>query len=78
MGRAAAIGGRGCMGSLYSEVQCIIGNGQTDTTENITFPQLRWCAVRLPKKATVMTVSVVKTRRMLTVRVIDSQMVRLR
>ena len=34
-------------GALYSEVQCIIGNGhmamdrQTHTYENITFPQLR-------------------------------------
>ena len=38
--------------SLYGEVQCILGNGhmgtpeqtdrQTETTENITFPQLRW------------------------------------
>ena len=44
-------------GSLYSEVQCIMGNGHmgplpypvdrkmTDTTENITFPQLRWPVV---------------------------------
>ena len=37
---------------VYIDVQCIIGNGhmgtpspvdrQTDTCENITFPQLRW------------------------------------
>ena len=46
-----------CAGSsLYGEVQCFIGNGhmgpsalapppiQTDTTENITFLQLRWRA----------------------------------
>ena len=40
-------------GALCSEVQCIMGNGimmtpinrQTDMTENITFPQLRWLAV---------------------------------
>ena len=46
-------------GHLYSEVQCIMGNGhetplplpdrmtdlRPDTTENITFPQLRWRAV---------------------------------
>ena len=40
---------------LYSEIQCFMGNGymgpllhvnrQTDMTENITFPQLRWRAV---------------------------------
>ena len=43
-------------GGLYSEVQCIIGNGHrgtpldriTDTCENITFPQLRWQAVTTP------------------------------
>ena len=39
-------------GSLYGEAQCITGNGyillpspvdrMTDTTETITFPQLRW------------------------------------
>ena len=35
--------------SMYGEVQCIMGYGhmrpscgQTDTTENNTFPQLRW------------------------------------
>ena len=39
-------------GALYREVQCVMGNGhlgppggQTDTTEKITFPQLRWLAV---------------------------------
>ena len=39
-------------GALYSEVQCIMGNGhiesphgQTDRDDNITFPQLRWRAV---------------------------------
>ena len=39
---------RGVRGSLFTEVQCITGNGhmgtpreQTDTSENITFPQLR-------------------------------------
>ena len=40
--------------SLYSEVQCIMVNGhmsqldpckQTDTTENITFPQIYWRVV---------------------------------
>ena len=33
--------------ALYSEVQCIVGNGLrlTDTYENITFQQLRWRAV---------------------------------
>ena len=38
--------------TLYSEVQCITGNfhmgtpcEQTDTSEKITFPQLRWWAV---------------------------------
>ena len=46
-------GGIPCLGerirALYSEVECIMGNGdmgtpceQTDTTENITFPQIRW------------------------------------
>ena len=43
-------------GTMYNEVQCIMGNchmtllcshGQTDTTENITFPHFRWRAVRL-------------------------------
>ena len=41
-------------GYLYGEVQCIMGNGQigtithgqTDTTENITLPHLRWWAVK--------------------------------
>ena len=42
------------LGVRYGEVQCIMDNGhmgplppcrQTDTTENITFPQLRWRAV---------------------------------
>ena len=44
---------------LCSEVQCIMGNdnmgppppsGQTDMTENITFPQLRWLAVKCYSK----------------------------
>ena len=46
---------------LYSEVQCIMGNGhiwgappltewRTDTTENITFPQHRWRAVNIKAK----------------------------
>ena len=44
-------------GYLYSEVQWIMGNGHigttplmgrmTDTTENITFPQLRWGTVNM-------------------------------
>ena len=41
-------------GRLYSEVQCIMGNGhigppcgQTQTTENITFPRLRWQMVTI-------------------------------
>ena len=41
------VGDRAKGGSLYSEVECIMGNGHmvttcewTDTTENITFPQL--------------------------------------
>ena len=41
-------------GGLYSEFQCIMGNGhmgtprvQTDMTENITFPQLRWPVVKI-------------------------------
>ena len=43
-------------GALYSEVQCIMVNGhmgtfcvnrQTDTSENITFPQLCWWAVKI-------------------------------
>ena len=41
-------------GGLYSEVQCIMGNGhigtpyeQTDTSENIIFPQLRWRGVKI-------------------------------
>ena len=43
------------MGALYSEVQCIMGNGhmetpppvkrKTDMSEIITFPQLHWQAV---------------------------------
>ena len=38
--------------TLYSEVQCIMGNGthvnrQTDTIENTTFPQLRWRVVKI-------------------------------
>ena len=41
-------------GSLCCEVQCIMGNGNmgppvnrmTDMTENITFPQLCWRAVK--------------------------------
>ena len=43
-------------GGVYSEVQCIIGNGHimglrlwTDTTENITFLQLCWRAVKRDK-----------------------------
>ena len=47
--------GGGKAGALYNEVQCILGNGhmgphlceQTDRTENITFPQLRWRAVNI-------------------------------
>ena len=46
--------GRLCTeGALYNEVQCIMGNGhigppgQTDMTENITFLQLRWRAVKM-------------------------------
>ena len=42
----------GCGVALYNEVQFIMGNGhigspcgQTDRTENITFPQLHWQAV---------------------------------
>ena len=41
-------------GSLYSEVQCIIGNGhigtpcrQTDMYESITFLQLHWRVVMI-------------------------------
>ena len=47
-------------GSLYGEVQCIMGNGhmwlllwterQTDRTENITFQQLHWWAVTTNEK----------------------------
>ena len=40
-------------GGLNSEVQCIMGNGhmgthprKTDMIENITFPRLRWRAVK--------------------------------
>ena len=53
----SAISGRGGWdggGALYCEVQCIMGNGHmgtpslwTDTTENITFPQLHWRAVTI-------------------------------
>ena len=50
----------GDRGSLYSQVQSIMGNGpmgtpcgqtewQTHTTENITFTQLRWWAVIMQK-----------------------------
>ena len=62
-GSYACIHGEGAglkLVALYSEVQCIIGNGhmrtppplpwtarQTDTTENITFPQLRWREVKI-------------------------------
>ena len=44
--------GRDKDGTLYSEVQCIMGNGhmdasyrQTDTYENTTFTQLHWWMV---------------------------------
>ena len=45
-------------GGLYSEVQCIMGNGhmgpaspslRIDTTENVTFPKLGWRAVKTVK-----------------------------
>ena len=52
MSRLGGTGGRAGW-ALYSEVWCIMGNGhmgsprgQTDTTENITFPQLRLRAVK--------------------------------
>ena len=44
-------GGQARMEGMYSEDQCIMGNDdigtspsceQADTSENITFPQLRW------------------------------------
>ena len=43
-------------GAMYSEVQCIMGNGHmgtpqnrmTDTCENITIPKLRWRAAMSP------------------------------
>ena len=43
----------GGTGGLYGVVQCIMGNDhmgsplyrQMHMTENITFPQFRWCAV---------------------------------
>ena len=46
-------GGRAEVGSLYNEIQCIMGNGHmrtppvvdTGATENITFLQLRWRVV---------------------------------
>ena len=46
-------------GDLYSEIQSIMGNGymgipceETDTCENITFPQLRWqAAMKLGRKS---------------------------
>ena len=48
-------GGLGPVGALYVEVQCIMGNchigtpvgRQTDTTENIFFPQLHRRAVNM-------------------------------
>ena len=51
-------GGPGWGGDLYSEVQCIMGNDHiaprtecwTETTENITSPQLRWRMVIIEKK----------------------------
>ena len=45
----------GAGGSLYGEIQCTMGNGHTgtsppnrmtDTTENITFQELRFWAVK--------------------------------
>ena len=50
----------GRLGVPYGEVQCIMGNADmgpptpvdrmTDTTENITFPQLRWLAVNMDEQ----------------------------
>ena len=45
-------------GGLYGEVQCIIApplNRMTDTYENITFPQLRWWAVKCNFKKSLMS-----------------------
>ena len=57
------------LGCLYGEVQCIIGNGhmgspcgQTDTTENITFSQLRWQAVTRLDSGTVWAAAKLKLR----------------
>ena len=46
-GKVPCLGGGDCRDrSLHDEFQCIMGNdppcGQTNTTENITFPQLCW------------------------------------
>ena len=49
------------LGSMYSEVQYIMGDGlispppqhrQTCTTENFTFPQLRWWVVKMKNTVT--------------------------
>ena len=48
-------GGVRPVGTLYGEVQCVMDNVtcvpdprvQTDTTENIFFPQLRWRGVNM-------------------------------
>ena len=50
-------------GGGYSEIQCIMGNGHigpplwTDMTENITFLQLRWGAVKMLYKLDVIEIS---------------------
>ena len=53
-GAGGAMSDAGLGRALYSKVQWIIGNGhmgtpceQTETSENITFPQLRWRAVKM-------------------------------
>ena len=56
---------------MYAKVQCIVASGhmgiplphprgETDTTENFTFPKLRWRAVKNRNK--VYSLIVVKTR----------------
>ena len=60
-------GGRARDGGLYSEVECIMGNGhmvtpvdrQTHIRENITFPQLHWRAVQMLLTAIVLNMYLV-------------------
>ena len=75
-GGALLVGGQGQQWSLAGEVQCIIGNGHmgpppnimTNTTENITFPQLRWRAVTMELRACDLNDNVAPTATWSTIR----------